>query len=258
MTGSHGDGMGVETTGALIETLRTADTATRAVRAVQAFAATHGFDAFSYLALGASASAVPYFETTLPQAFAEAYVADNLFEVDPVVALGRARRAAFTWRDAFDEAEADPDAQSRDLYRLRDLLALHRLTDGFAVPCGEARSDGPINGALVSYAWTGAPEEMAHALTAGRDPLQLAAAFLHVVLAGLRQGSSSAASDKVLTLRETECLKWVAAGKTSDEIGTILALRRSTVDFHVNNAIKKLGAASRPHAVAEALRRGLI
>jgi DNA-binding CsgD family transcriptional regulator len=61
-----------------------------------------------------------------------------------------------------------------------------------------------------------------------------------------------------LTPRERECLDWSSVGKTSFEIGGIIGATPRTVDAHVNAAITKLGATSRTHAVAMALRRGLI
>jgi LuxR family quorum sensing-dependent transcriptional regulator len=61
-----------------------------------------------------------------------------------------------------------------------------------------------------------------------------------------------------LTARESEVLRWVANGKSAWEIGEILHITKRTVDEHVQAAIRKLGATNRTHAVAFALRDGLI
>ena len=61
-----------------------------------------------------------------------------------------------------------------------------------------------------------------------------------------------------LTGREVEMLNWIMAGKTDWEIATILHLSKKTVNYHVENAKKKLGSAHRITAVAVALRDGLI
>src|ERR1700732_2384720 len=45
--------------------------------------------------------------------------------------------------------------------------------------------------------------------------------------------------------REVEVLTWVARGKTSAEIAQIIGLTKRTVDFHIDNARGKLGAATR-------------
>jgi LuxR family transcriptional regulator, quorum-sensing system regulator BjaR1 len=61
-----------------------------------------------------------------------------------------------------------------------------------------------------------------------------------------------------LTARETEVLRWVANGKSAVEIGGILKITKRTVDEHVQTAVRKLGAHNRTHAVALALRDGVI
>lgn len=61
-----------------------------------------------------------------------------------------------------------------------------------------------------------------------------------------------------LTGREYDCLAYVAAGKSDWEISVILNLSQSTVRFHVDNARRKLEAATRAHAVARATASGLI
>jgi LuxR family quorum sensing-dependent transcriptional regulator len=64
--------------------------------------------------------------------------------------------------------------------------------------------------------------------------------------------------DVELTPRERECLKWAARGKSEWEISQILGISEHTSEKHLLNAKTKLGASNRVHAVAEALRRGLI
>ena len=71
----------------------------------------------------------------------------------------------------------------------------------------------------------------------------------------MRRGQSTATN---LTPRECEVLRWVANGKSAWEIGEILEITKRTVDEHVQTAVRKLGAANRTHAVAIALRGGII
>ena len=58
--------------------------------------------------------------------------------------------------------------------------------------------------------------------------------------------------------REVETLTWVARGKTSAEIAQILGLTKRTIDFHIDNARTKLGAATRTQAVIKAATGRLI
>jgi DNA-binding NarL/FixJ family response regulator len=56
----------------------------------------------------------------------------------------------------------------------------------------------------------------------------------------------------MLSDREIEALTWVARGKTSAEIADLIGLSKRTVDFHLDNARIKLGAATRTEAAIKA------
>jgi DNA-binding response OmpR family regulator len=64
--------------------------------------------------------------------------------------------------------------------------------------------------------------------------------------------------DVALNEREVETLTWAARGKTSAEIAQILGLTKRTVDFHIDNARTKLGAATRIEAAIKAASGRLI
>lgn len=61
-----------------------------------------------------------------------------------------------------------------------------------------------------------------------------------------------------LSVRERECLLWVAAGLTNKEIAFKLSLSDKTVELHLKNAAKRLNARNRAHAVSRALVYGVI
>ena len=63
---------------------------------------------------------------------------------------------------------------------------------------------------------------------------------------------------RFLTVRERECLKWIAGGKTSQEVAAIMGLSEHTVTHYLTNAANKLNATNRVHAVAIALRLNLL
>jgi DNA-binding NarL/FixJ family response regulator len=58
--------------------------------------------------------------------------------------------------------------------------------------------------------------------------------------------------------REVESLTWSARGKTSTEIAEFLGLSKRTVDFHIENACRKLNVATRIQAAVKAVSGGLI
>ena len=61
-----------------------------------------------------------------------------------------------------------------------------------------------------------------------------------------------------ISKRELECLKLTANGYTSDEIARLLKLSVHTANQYLTNTAQKLDAVNRMHAVAKALRMGLI
>lgn len=63
---------------------------------------------------------------------------------------------------------------------------------------------------------------------------------------------------ETLTRREIECLRWSAAGKSSDEIAIILDLSSHTVVGYLKSAMRKLDSVNRMQAVARAFRYRLL
>lgn len=61
-----------------------------------------------------------------------------------------------------------------------------------------------------------------------------------------------------LSAREREILGRVALGQDGPEIAEALVVSPATVRTHIGNAVRKLGARSRAHAVAVALKSGLL
>jgi len=65
-------------------------------------------------------------------------------------------------------------------------------------------------------------------------------------------------ADDILTEREIEVLRRVAAGNSNKIIADQLKLTEATVKAHMKNILSKLGANDRTHAVTIALRRGFL
>lgn len=63
---------------------------------------------------------------------------------------------------------------------------------------------------------------------------------------------------QMLSAREREVVRLVAAGNTGPEIADELRIAHDTVRTHARNAMAKVGARSRAHLVAKALGEGLV
>ncbi|MCO6392870.1 LuxR family transcriptional regulator [Aliihoeflea aestuarii] len=61
-----------------------------------------------------------------------------------------------------------------------------------------------------------------------------------------------------LSVRERECLSWVAEGKTTEEVALILGVSANTINAYVAKAIQKVAATNRAMAIATAIRTGMI
>jgi DNA-binding NarL/FixJ family response regulator len=76
-----------------------------------------------------------------------------------------------------------------------------------------------------------------------------------------RLAAANRAQDKDdfrLTDREIESLTWAARGKSSSGIAVILHISERTVNFHMDNAMRKLGVATRIQAVVKCALLGVI
>jgi DNA-binding NarL/FixJ family response regulator len=167
----------------------------------------------------------------------------------------------------------------------RELLALaeRRRPDVTIVDIGMPSIDGieccrrlttqPGAPAVVLYTGSAEPDVLKSALDAGASgfvvksgPPQDLVRAVRAVHAGLpyidgRLGASLLADRTPATPlsdRESEVLQHLAHGLTTDGVGKELFLSPATVRSYAEHAMHKLGAHNRVHAVAIALRLGLI
>ena len=85
---------------------------------------------------------------------------------------------------------------------------------------------------------------------------QVLASYFHQHI--LRIYGNDAESQMLVSARELDCLKWVAAGKTAWEASIILGISERTVRFHLNAAREKLNCLTTTQAVAKAVSQQLI
>ena len=86
----------------------------------------------------------------------------------------------------------------------------------------------------------------------------LHSAAFDALLSPIPERSELEPSDQILTPREIEVLRMIAAGLGNKEIASKLTISEHTVKFHISSIFAKLGASSRTEAVTLGIRRGLI
>lgn len=84
----------------------------------------------------------------------------------------------------------------------------------------------------------------------------LVAILRHRLSTGTDKNAGKA--DFHLTERELEALTWAARGKSSSDIAVILGISERTVNFHMDNAIRKAGVATRIQAAVKCALLGII
>jgi len=82
--------------------------------------------------------------------------------------------------------------------------------------------------------------------------------LVEIVRNQLAQHSQQAPVGFELTDREIEALTWVAKGKSSTDIAVLMNVSERTVNFHINNVIRKVGVATRVQAAIRCALLGLI
>jgi len=82
--------------------------------------------------------------------------------------------------------------------------------------------------------------------------------YVDPVLAGILASGDATQQLTMLTQREREVLRLLADGMRNEEIGRELHIAAETARAHIRNAMRKLDADTRTHAVAMALRQSLI
>jgi LuxR family transcriptional activator of conjugal transfer of Ti plasmids len=98
-----------------------------------------------------------------------------------------------------------------------------------------------------------------HVLAGSGDIVQFVGIYFHAHLSERTIATSVADKEAApLSQRERQCLAWAARGKTLAEAAVLMGITPRTVEFHLENARRKLGAVTIAHAVAQAVRRGFL
>jgi DNA-binding CsgD family transcriptional regulator len=167
----------------------------------------------------------------------EHYSLQGFLDRDPVAKKAATCQVPFTWRDVEAESVLANDVDSQTVF--------HAARE-FGMACGLVVPVHSVDGSRCVVTFTGDslnddPQSIAY--------LQIVAIYFHVAAERLATPIAPVANTISLTARQTECLKWVAAGKTDWEIGRILNISEATVNRHIELAKTALDVRSRMQAV---------
>jgi LuxR family quorum sensing-dependent transcriptional regulator len=167
----------------------------------------------------------------------------GLLENSPVIGAMRRSTKPLVWR-LEDLNRNRPDGREEEVTTLFAAYGFHRgVYFSTQEPSGERGA--------VSFSGTRDTPSNAELME-----LSYISNLIYEKVAEIKKPAASA--EQTLSARERECLHWTASGKTSSEIATILELSEHTVNHYLSAACQKLGATNRAHAVARAVRAGLL
>ena len=189
----------------------------------------------------------PFLALTYDGAWVEHYKKSNYVSVDPVFNVGARSVTPIDW--------AGLERSDRKVVKLfgeaKEAGVGHQ---GITFPVR-----GPENGlwALFSVTADDGDAEWRRRRRSLVADMLLVAHYVHQKAYDLHR-SGEAPDLNLVTRRETEALAWTSEGKTVADIAMLMRISPETVKAHLDSARHKLGALSRVHAVAKAIRFGII
>jgi DNA-binding CsgD family transcriptional regulator len=216
-----------------------------------------GFTKFSFLSRGRrrDGGSFQHIATNYPAGWRQRVLAQKYLDIDPT--LHRARRTAlpFVWSELRDARNLQ--APQRQLF---DEAAAFGLRHGLTVPV-HAGSGGS---GMVALSGDMSQRDFTAAIETHRHDLHLLGLHFHALSVAAYDREEidkqlTAGSDTPeISIRECECLLWTARGKSAWETALVLGISERTVNFHVENARRKLNAQTKTQAVVQAIMQNLI
>jgi len=187
-----------------------------------------------------------------PASWITRYVEKKYIVIDPTIRFLLRANRSFSWEQAVEAYKSNP--QYRRMQKMMQDGKAHGLGSGYIFPVFGR------NG-LMGATTLGGPGEI-ELTTVEIMLLETVTRSTYIKLLEFMGGTFadkvSEGMEIVLTHREIQALSNMADGLTSPEIAAVLDVASTTVDWYGASLQEKLGARNRHHAVALALRKGLI
>lgn len=208
---------------------------------LQKFTSKCGFKYFAYVNVwGGEGSGI----SNYPMEWQHRYIESNFFLIDPVIT--NAKRGSYVYNWAVDTGS---NGASKDVVNFYNHASEFSIRSGFSIAIPSGFGHLAIL-TLASEAGRAAPINPSNAHLA-----IAATAMIHMSLA---KADNAISREIELTPREATCLRWLAEGKSGQEIAELLSISYSAVRFFTEGAKKKLNANTTMQAVALASRMRLI
>lgn len=187
----------------------------------------------------------PAVAVNYPQEWRDRYFERNYQKIDPVVRRASTFPGPFVWDQLADRCQLQSGEQLV-LAESREAGLKHGISVPLFGPSGRV--------SVVSFASKFDDADPIYRMS----HLNTLAWQFHISFAEIAKPCEESTTKIELSKREREVLRWTAEGKSSWDIGMILKISDNTVNFHIKNAMRKLGTTSRTVAVVTAIRHNII
>lgn len=179
-----------------------------------------------------------------PRGWVRTFSEARLYEIDPVLQLARSSPSPFFWDTALRS-----DSLTREQRIVLAEAAGYGLVHGYTIPLHSSWRPGTLRASCSVIPDSGSIDI--------QNYLAMEVLAEHFYFFSTRAHAPPADGSSVeLTLRERQCLALVAQGKDDWTIGLLLGTGASTAHYHIEQAKRRLGVATRVQAVAKALMIG--
>lgn len=186
-----------------------------------------------------------------PPAWWQRYCERGYIAIDPVARHTTTRcTTPLIWNDIDPGRAPQPERVHAFMDEARDF----GLVSGVSFPVQGQVGESALLSLVSRDPHARASDRIIGALPAG----QLLAAYVHEAARRVFGQTKVLLERTELTPRERECLLWAAEGKTAVDTAQILSISECTVNFHLQNAARKLNVHNRAQAVARAVAQGYV
>jgi DNA-binding CsgD family transcriptional regulator len=216
------------------------------------FFADHGLPwvcyGYSNLVVGLENS-VPTFRSTIREDFVKRWFEEGLYAEDPAVR----HTLSFLHGKVFGAEFITKNQTTKAVWEFYNDM---RSIDSNSVIVMPIRNNPRMATGFFEIGGAFKTKEMKKYLVDNKDRITLAIHYADHRLVELTKAED--AFDSGLTVREKQCLQWLAKGLHNQGIATKLGISLPTVKLHLLNARNKLKASTREQALVRAVNFGLI
>ena len=236
--------------------------------ALQGIVMSYGFASYCFLDIGHAHLDVPFYVGTTGPAWEREYASNGFVHVDECIRVARRTNRPFSWADV--PLPERTGKRKPGAMQVMEAAGDHGFEEGLDIPFHYVDPLGRLRSSNCVLMWRDRPRDFYAVQTVAGRELHLILIYWMQRSIELREpaqrgsGASEMARARALvhrihvTDKEREVIAWAARGKTAEDTAEIMSISTETVRWYTKNAIEKLGAGNKTHAVAKAIHLGLI